>query len=106
MTSIELKPGLRCVIRSNGTVQMIHEPRTMTRITRMLGCDIPQTVDLRSHGLVMIVDDLGHLRTPPLPRNEQATQFYHSICKPGTTHWIAGDAYICPDDDFSEEDDE
>lgn len=65
---------------------------------RMIGADIIDTVNLRD-GRVMLVDDDGHQKF--LPVNERATELYHSVCKPGTTHKIVGDVAICLDEDFA-----
>jgi hypothetical protein len=35
------------------------------------------------------------------PVNEIATALYHANCRPGTTHQIVGDVYICLDEDFA-----
>jgi hypothetical protein len=37
---------------------------------------------------------------PLLPINEKATELYLQNCRPGTTHQIAGDVVIVPDEDF------
>lgn len=65
---------------------------------RMIGADVVDTVNLRD-GRVMLVDDVGHPKK--LPVNREATGLYHSVCRPGTTHEIVGDAAVCWDEDFA-----
>ena len=64
--------------------------------------------------LMMIVNDEGydftsvdhgtHIENVPLrpkfPVNIKATELYHDICIPGTTHQIVGDVAIFHDDEF------
>ena len=83
-------------------------------IKRMIGADWIDTVDLRD-GRVLIVDDYGwdcevreipggveFVPVRPLkPVNPQATALYHRVCRPGTTHQIAGDAAVALDRDFA-----
>lgn len=78
-----------------------------------IGAELTDTVNLRD-GRVMIVDDRGyetdtidhgtHIElkcTKPLkPVNAAATQIYHSVCRPGTTHQIVGDVAITLDRNF------
>lgn len=35
------------------------------------------------------------------PVNAKATELYHAVCKPGTTHQIVGDVAIVNDEDFA-----
>lgn len=65
---------------------------------RMIGAETIETVNLRD-GRVMLVDDMGHQRG--LPKNEQATVLYRSVCRPGTAAVIVGDVAICRDRDFA-----
>ena len=87
------------VIRSDGTEETHDVQRTILCkwVERVIDCDLFDVVNLRD-GRVMLVDDLGHDRGKP--RNEKATALYHSICKPGTTHFIAGDVVVALDEDF------
>jgi hypothetical protein len=38
---------------------------------------------------------------PRKPINAEATKIYHTVCRPGTMHQIAGDVAICRDKDFA-----
>lgn len=91
MTTIE-------VIRADGSEERHEVPRfgSFRRARAMIGGCPLDTVNLRD-GRVMLVDDVGHLREPKPPVNEKATQLYHSVCKPGTTHQILGDVAIVVD---------
>lgn len=46
----------------------------------------------------------GHIKLRPVrarkPVNEKATELYHAICVPGTTHQIVGDMAIMHDGEF------
>lgn len=59
------------------------------------GCD---TVNLRD-GRVLVVDDTGAVTGKP--ENAEATKLYLSVCRPGTTWTICGDAAVCWDEDFA-----
>lgn len=63
-------------------------------------------------GRVMLIDDHGYevqtiqhsenyVELRPIrrlkPANDKATALYHAVCKPGTTHQIAGDVAIVYD---------
>ena len=64
---------------------------------RMIGADCIDAVNLRD-GRVMLLDDVGHPKG--LQFNAGATELYHSVCRPGTTHEIVGDVAIYLDRDF------
>lgn len=72
--------------------------RAINVIHTFLRAEVLDTVNLRD-GRVMMVDDLGHSKG--LPVNEKATELYHGICKPGTTHQIVGDVAIVVDADLA-----
>lgn len=91
---------LRYLIPANGApIVEIDRPIGVREICALLGADTLDTVNLRQGGRVMFVDDAGHEKA--LPYNAEATRLYHSICKPGTTHFIAGDAIVTLDEDFA-----
>jgi hypothetical protein len=64
---------------------------------------------------VMVLDDAGydtrviqhgnHEHHVPIqarrPVNPKATELYHSVCRPGTTHEIVGDVAIVDDEDLA-----
>lgn len=105
------------IIRVSGQVEQHNVPRggSMDAIAVLIGAQTLDTVNLRD-GRVMLVDDGGwetemvdqgggHLALKPIrarkPINPGATELYHSVCVPGTTHQIAGDAAIARDEDFA-----
>lgn len=90
----------RVFLAADGRQEDIPQPMNMTQICAKLGADCLDTVNLRD-GTVLIVDDQGYQKGAPA--NEAATLAYWSVCKPGTTHVIRGDAVIVPDADFGGE---
>lgn len=88
------------VLRVDGTKQTVESPcrGLLTTVYRLIKCELIDTVNLRD-GRVMLVDDTGAIDGKPV--NEQATQLYHSVCRPGTTNPICGDVAICVDADFA-----
>jgi hypothetical protein len=90
-------------------------PRLLNWVYEQIGCESIDAVNLRN-GKIMAVDDNGwecemvqlgpgHFAMKPLwprkPINAEATKIYHTVCRPGTTHQIAGDVAICRDKDFA-----
>ena len=88
------------ILRANGTKEehQVAKHILLDWCRRMIGAETIDTVNLRD-GRVMLVDDIGHQRG--LPSNVSATNLYHEVCLPGTTHQIVGDAAICWDEDFA-----
>jgi len=80
------------IIRADGSEQYHEVPYVSIRA--LIGAETLDTVNLRD-GRVMLVDDLGHAKGKPL--NQRATDLYHGICVPGTTHQIVGDVAIIID---------
>jgi len=70
----------------------------MREVLRAIGADAADTVNLRD-GRVMVVDDTGMVEGKPV--NQQATELYRSVCRPGVTHPICGDVAVCVDEDFA-----
>ena len=110
---------MRRLIRTDGTSASFERPISMRRVHELLRVDTLDVVVLRHMGYplhVMLVDDNGwesepvehdgwtELRAirPRGPINAEATRLYRDHCKPGTTHQIVGDVFICPDNDFPE----
>jgi len=91
----------REVLRASGTREPLPHPITITKAAELIGADTLTTVNLRD-GRIMLVDDTGHHKG--LPINAEATSLYHSICRPGTTWKIVGDAVIVFDADYAEDD--
>jgi hypothetical protein len=109
------------VLRVDGAIELIERPMTMRQAQVTIGAlEGVDTVTLHHLGssppYVMIVDDNayetkfidhgnGHMELRPVralkPDNPKATELYHRNCHPGTTHRIAGDVYICPDEDYA-----
>lgn len=90
----------RKLIRADGTSEEYTRPLSMRDIQLKINADCIDTVVLKDRVHVMVVDDSGHIKG--LPENEAATQLYHQVCRPGTTHKIVGDVFIVPDSDFAE----
>ena len=100
------------VLRTSGIVEEhdVHDPEPLEWCRKAIGADVLDSVNLRD-GRLMLVDDLGHVegRKPgrrstsatPLRVNARATALYWSVCKPGTTHRIVGDAAIVVDEDLA-----
>lgn len=91
------------IYRTTGAKERRTVPNTNLILTvrKIIGADALDTVNLRD-GRVMLVDDMGHPNG--LPVNREATRLYHSVCHPGTTHEIRGDAVVAWDQDFASED--
>jgi len=98
--SLELTKGMRVVVRTDGTVEQLGGKQTLEQVYRNIDCTTVDAVNLRQHGLVMLVDDEGAVKVPPQIVNPTATELYHALCVPGTTWPIRGDVVICPDADF------
>jgi hypothetical protein len=62
-----------------------------------IGADVLDFVRLKD-GRMMAVDDVGHAKQ--LPVNPKATDLYHKVCRPGTTHQIRGDVVLFLEDEF------
>lgn len=93
----------RAILKADGTITPLDAPVTMAQVNAVIGRNaFLETINLRD-GRVLLVDDQGVQKG--LRRNEQATALYHSICRPGTTHPILGDAVLALDEDFAQEDD-
>lgn len=116
---------MRRLIRTNGTTQDFASPVPGRLVAGLIGAGEKGidfvTLKHMGHPLhVMHVDGSGHqtketTSVGPLgetritiesighnkPVNEEATRLYWLNCRPGTTHQIVGDVFICPDDDFA-----
>jgi hypothetical protein len=88
---------MRVILRANGAMEMVFHALNVDEIEREIGADCLDTVSLL-HGVVMLCDDVGHKKG--LALNEAATQLYWSKCGGQVDHYIVGDVYLCPDDDF------
>lgn len=91
----------RQFIRTDGFVQAVAKPLSIAEISKLLGADTLDSVNLRHLGTplrVMFVDDRGHEKRSPV--NHKATDLYHANCVPGTQHVIRGNVVIVFDDDF------
>lgn len=106
------------LIKTDGTEQRVDAP--FAKIAELIGAHLLDSVNLQD-GRVMLVDDHGYdaeqvelpekrqtayglatvfERRPTRARkpvNAKATQLYHAICRPGTTHQIVGDVAIVVD---------
>lgn len=88
---------MRQLIKVNGDIVVIPEKLTIKAIEKLIGADCLDSFNLRD-GTCVFVDDSGYDKN--LPVNQKATELYLSICRPGTTHQILGNAVLCPDEDF------
>lgn len=106
------------ILRTDGTREehLVGKHCLLEWIRRRIGAEITDSFRLKDGtARVCILDDHGYeteeiesngtIYLKPIralkPVNEQATQLYHRICKPGTTHQIVGDVAIAHDRDFS-----
>lgn len=89
----------RAILRADGTIIPLDAPVTLAKVEEILPGAAPGTIMLRD-GRVLLIDDQGVAKR--LPRNEAATALYHSICKPGTTTPVLGDAVLALDADFAD----
>lgn len=86
------------ILRANGGKEDHEVPDgELAPIGALLDIDIFDLVRLPK-GKIMLVDDVGVMRK--LPRNDAATELYHSVCVPGTTHFIRGDVAIVDQEDL------
>lgn len=110
---------IRLILRTDGTMEVIEKPLNITQTREAIGAEALDSVSLHHLGeplYVMLVDDNayetvfldhggGHMELKPVkalrPDNPAATELYHVNCKPGITHRIIGDVFICPDDDYA-----
>lgn len=109
---------MRQLIRTDGTVQDLPAPVSITEICTLIGANALDFVRLRHMGTpphVMLVDDCAcenvtpdDERTMPIsvsmrrkPVNARATELYRLNCRPGASQSIVGDVVVCPDDDFA-----
>lgn len=100
-SGIELTPGMRVVVRTDGTVTELDGKQSFEQVYRHIGhgCECIDVVNLRQHGLVMLVDDNAAYRQPEV--NQAATALYYSTII-GETDWqIRGNVVIVPDGDFA-----
>ena len=115
---------MRRLLRTDGSMREIDHALSMREIDELIGAQLTDTVMLRHMHTphAMIVDDNGweiqvrervlpdgtsHIElvpvTPRKPINQLGTELYLLQCKPGTTHQIVGDVYICHDSDFDDD---
>jgi hypothetical protein len=80
------------LIRTDGREEFVD--MEFRAIREAIAADGLDSVNLRD-GRVMLVDDTGLIDGKPL--NRKATELYHGVCYPGTTHPIAGDVAIVVD---------
>ena len=117
MTLPTVEKNTVLVIRADGTEEVVKgKPKVaaMRSLIKAEGLDFVRVGKLVPNDLVMAVDDFGwetetietpgkiELRPirPRRPLNAKATALYLAICRPGTTHQIAGDVAIFHDEDI------
>ena len=91
------------LIKTNGEESVHEMPKlSMQKMYELANLDnfhdCFDTVNLRD-GRIMMVDDGGHRKQRPV--NQKATELYHAVCIPGTTHQIRGSVVICNDADWT-----
>lgn len=108
---------MRYLLKTDGTVKHFGAPQSIREISALIGAETCDSVPLRSlHDplYVMVLNDAGWESEVKvdgntttllpikalLPINAKATEIYQAE-RPGTTHQIAGDVFICPDSDFA-----
>lgn len=91
------------VARVNGIVEVFLGRPAIREVCQAIGADTLDGVNLRQAGrptgIVMMVDDTGFVDRKPV--NKVATEIYHALCVPGTTHQICGDVAFVNDADFA-----
>lgn len=119
----DVKHGTVLCIRTDGT-EYVLDRVTLSNIYKACEADCVDFVHIgRANGtyLYMAVDDNGYESTMvergphavelvPVkarkPVNSRATELYHAVCVPGTTHQIVGDVALYHDEDFEPEESE
>lgn len=88
------------IIRVDGREEHFETTKgeAIAAIEKAIGADTLDGFSLRD-GRYVFADDSGFIDGKP--RNPKATALYHGICRPGTTHYIAGDVAIVRDEDFA-----
>lgn len=88
------------IIRTTGEHEFhdIPDKRPWTTLYKLTDSESFDSVNLRD-GRIMFVDDTGMVDGKPV--NQEATELYHSICKPGTVWAIHGDVAIVRNEDFA-----
>lgn len=82
---------INIVLRADGSIVELPAAPSLDEVERLIGADV--LCGFATHdGRYVYVDDSGHEKGSP--RNEAVTALYHAICKPGTTHYIVGDAVV------------
>jgi hypothetical protein len=94
------------VIKPDGTeeersLEIPKDSFVLEHIYPLIGetCNCVDLVNLRHMKKVMLVDDNGLWKD--LPVNHKATALYHSVCRPGTTSPIVGNAVLLREEDFT-----
>lgn len=94
----------RTIIRTSGAVEEIAgaDPLTYAEVADLIGATMLDVVNLRD-GRMLFIDESGHPKG--LPDNPHGTGLYWSVCRPGTTHRVAGDVVVLSVDQFADADD-
>ena len=117
MTLPTVEKNTILVIRADGAEEVVKgkpKVKEMRALIGAKGLDFVRIGKLVPSDLTMAVDDFGweteKIETPgkielrPIrprkPINAKATALYLAICRPGTTHQIAGDVAIFHDEDI------
>jgi hypothetical protein len=92
---------MRQLIKVDGTIVNYATPLSFSEMKNAMRCDCAELVLIGRAvaGHTMLVDEDGYNKG--LPYNVEATKLYHLNCRPGTTHRIVGDVFVCPDREVS-----
>jgi len=118
MTLPTVEKNTVLVIRADGTEEVVKGKPKVAAIRSLIsaeGLDFVRIGKLVPNDVIMAVDDFGweteqiehsptHIELRPIrprkPLNAKATALYLAVCRPGTTHQIAGDVAIFHDEDI------
>jgi hypothetical protein len=99
---VDVERGTFMMICTDGTEKLVKERPTIRHVAALIGAVFCDTVILTRRGsraaVMMICDDSALLAGKPV--NPRATELYHAVCYPGTTHAIHGDVAVANDSDF------
>lgn len=100
------RPGVRCLLNVDGTVELLPGPVAMEALVDLLEVETIDVVALRSLGsplTALVVDDAGLLREPRRGLNPVASLLYTAQSIPSVyARTIFGRAALVPDEDYAE----
>lgn len=89
--------------RENGEIVEDIQPKNGKRfeleeLYELLNCETVERVFIKGTKVIMIVDENGKIRRRP--KNQKATEIFHSSQRMNSWDWIAGDALLCTGTQF------